>query len=146
MGRESLVLGLLMGMVYFTLEGVWRGTANIIMLPIGGFSAVLIGLINQYPQYFKLKIWQQSLIGTFIALVVELISGLILNVGLGLNLWNYSDNWGNLYGQICIQYSLLWFLLMPFCIWLDDTLRFMIYNEGEAYNLKEIYWELITRQ
>ena len=69
-----------MGMIYFTLEGVWRSNANIIMLLIGGICSVLIGLLNEYPQYYKLKIYQQTLIGTFIVLIVEFVSGMFFNV------------------------------------------------------------------
>lgn len=140
---KHLSLFFIMGMVYFTLEGFWRGSANIIMLFVGGSCSILIGLINEYPQYYKLKIYQQSLIGTLIVLIIEFISGIFLNVYLSLNLWNYSDTWGNLYGQICIPYALLWFILVPFCIWLDDFLRFKLYSEGEIYSLKEIYLDLI---
>ena len=141
---KHLLLGFIMGMIYFTLEGLWRGWTHIAMLFIGGLCATLVGQLNQYPQYYKFKIWQQSLIGTLIVLIIELISGLVLNVGLGLNLWSYSDMWGNLFGQVCIQYAVLWFILVPFCIWLDDCLRFKLYGEGKPYAIKEIYWELIT--
>lgn len=140
---KHLSLFFIMGMVYFTLEGFWRGSANIIMLFIGGLCALLIGLLNEYPQYYKLKIYQQSLIGTLIVLIIEFTSGIFFNVYLSLNLWNYSDTWGNLYGQICIPYAILWFILVPFCIWLDDFLRFKLYSEGEIYSLKEIYLDLI---
>jgi len=141
---KHLSLFFIMGMVYFTLEGLWRGSAHIIMLFISGTCAVLIGLLNEYPQYYKLKIYQQSLIGTLIVLTIEFVSGMFLNVYLDLNLWNYLDTWGNLYGQISIPYALLWFLLVPFCIFLDDYLRFKLYEEGELYSLKDIYLELIS--
>jgi len=147
MGKHFLkyvVIFLSMGMVYFTLEVLWRGCSNIIMLFIGGLCSVLIGLLNEYQQYNSLKIYQQSLIGTLIVLIIEFTSGMFFNVYLDLNLWNYLDIWGNLYGQICIPYAILWFLLMPFCIWLDDLLRFKFYNEGEIYTLKDIYLELLN--
>ena len=135
-----------MGMAYFTLEGFWKGWTNIAMLFIGGLCAVLIGMLNDYPQYFKLKIWQQTLIGTTIILAIEFTSGMILNVGFGMHLWDYSHTWGNLLGQICVPYAFLWMILVPTCIWLDDWLRFKLYNEGTPYRLREIYWELITAQ
>jgi len=140
---KYLSLFFIMGMIYFTLEGVWRSNANIIMLLIGGICSVLIGLLNEYPQYYKLKIYQQTLIGTFIVLIVEFVSGMFFNVFLEMNLWNYSDTWGNLYRQICIPYALLWTLIVPFCIFVDDWIRFKLYNECEMYSLKEIYLDLI---
>jgi len=140
---KHLSLFLILGMVYFTLEGFWRGSANIIMFFIGGTCSILIGLLNEYPQYYKLKIYQQSLIGTLIVLIMEFVSGIFFNVFLGMSLWNYSDTWGNLYGQICIPYAILWYLLVPFCIWLDDYFRFKLYNEGEIYSLIDNYLYLI---
>ncbi|TCX51917.1 MULTISPECIES: hypothetical protein [unclassified Dehalobacter] len=144
MVKKSLVLGFLMGMVYLTMEGFARGWTNISMLFVGGTAAVLVGLLNQYPRYYRLKIWQQCVIGTLIVLAIELGSGLILNVWLGLGIWDYSAKPGNIYGQICPQFAALWFFLMPFNIWLDDWLRFRLYQEGDPYRLKEIYLELIT--
>jgi len=146
MGAKSLVLGLLMGMVYFTLEGFARGWTNISMLFVGGICAVLVGRLNEKPRYYNLKIWQQALIGAVIVLAVEFCSGMILNVWLGLGIWDYSNQWGNVLGQVCPKFALLWFALMPFNIWLDDWLRYKFYQEGELYSLKEIYLELITAQ
>lgn len=133
-----------MGMVYLTLEGFWRGWTNISMLFVGGFCAVLIGLLNERPRYYNLKIWQQCLIGTAIVLIVEFTSGMILNVWMGLGIWSYSGMWGNIFGQVCPAYAVLWFWLIPFNIWVDDWLRYKLYDEGETYTLGEIYKELIT--
>jgi uncharacterized membrane protein len=137
---KHTILAFLIGMVYFTLEGFWRGWTNITMLFIGGVCGFLIGLLNQYT---GLKVWQQTILGTGIALAVELISGLLFNLVLGLGLWNYSGMWGNLYGQICPQFALIWFMLTPFAIWLDDFIRWRFYDEGYYYPPWENYWELI---
>ena len=42
---------------------------------------------------------------------VELAAGLIINVWLGLGVWDYTGLPLNLWGQICLGYSLLWWLL-----------------------------------
>lgn len=145
MGKQSLVkylsLAFLIGMVYFTLEGFWRGWTNITMLFIGGTCGLLIGLLNQHT---GLKVWQQTIIGTGIALAVELVSGLFFNQLLGLGIWDYSNEWGNLYGQICPVYALMWFCLVPFSIWLDDYIRYKFYGEGYYYPPWENYIELVT--
>ena len=142
--KELVALGFIMGMVYYTMEGFWRGWTNIAMLFIGGLCGVFIGLLNQFPQYYRLKIWQQSIIGTIIILSVELLAGLILNIWLQLRLWDYSGISGNLLGQIALPYAVLWFIITPFAIWIDDWLRWRLFHEGEPYTLKEIYLELIT--
>ena len=144
--RKHMILGFLMGVAYFTLEGLWKGWTNIAMLFIGGLCAVLIGQLNDYPKYFKLKVWQQTLIGTGIILIIEFTSGMILNLGFGMHLWDYSHTWGNLYGQICVPYAFLWMILVPACIWLDDWLSWRLYGEGTPYRLRDNYFELITNR
>jgi len=149
MDKQSLVLKHLflffvMGMIYFTLEGFWNGKANIIMLPVGGICGLLTGLLNEFPKFFNLKMWQQTLLGTFIVTLIEFISGVILNIYLGLNLWNYSSMWGNLYGQITPQYMFLWSVILPFGIFVDDFLRYKFYNEDSYYPIYENYIKLIT--
>jgi len=142
--KKLLVIGFIMGMVYFTLEGFWRGWTNISMLFVGGLCGVLIGLLDEAPKRYNLKIWQQCLLGTLIIISIEFISGVILNLWLKLNIWDYSKRWGNFKGQICLTYSFLWFLLTPLAIWFDDWLRWKFYGEEKPYDIKKIYRELVT--
>ncbi len=141
--KKLSILGFIMGMIYFTAEGFWRGWTNIAMLFVGGLCCVLIGLLDEFPQKYKLKIWQQCLLGTVIILAIEFISGVILNIWLKLNIWDYSNSWGNIKGQICVAYGILWFILTPFVIWLDDFLRWKLFGEEEPYDIKQIYKGLV---
>ena len=43
--------------------------------------------------------------------MAELGAGLILNVWLKLDIWDYSRLPGNLWGQVCLKYALLWVVL-----------------------------------
>jgi len=142
--RRVLILWLCLGMMYLTIEGLWRGWTNIVMLPIGGFCGIAVGAINQSPRFYKCKIVWQSFIGAVIVLVVEFISGCILNIWLKLGIWDYSGQFGNIRGQICIQYAFLWFFLMPFAIWVEDYLRWVFWKEQNPYSLLSIYKELFT--
>ncbi len=145
---KILSLWFVIGMIYFTAEGLWRipkgGYANIVMLPIGGLCGILVGGINQIPIFYNLKVWKQSLIGTVIVLTVEYISGFILNIIFKLNIWDYSNLKFNLNGQICLTYAVLWFVLMPTAIWIEDYLRFVFWKEGYKYGLINIYKEFVT--
>ena len=135
-----------MGSLYMVLEGFWRGWTNISMLFVGGLCAFLIGELNEYEKFYSLKMYQQCLIGTFITLTIEFVSGIILNIWLKLNIWNYYDTWGNICGQICIPYALLWFMLMPLCIFLDDFIRYEIFKEDQPDTLLSNYKKLIKLQ
>jgi len=141
---KILILWFCLGMIYLTIEGFWRGWTHIVMLPIGGFCGIAIGAINQRPGFYKTKIVWQSLIGAVIVLTVELLSGLVVNVWWGWDIWDYTGQFGNVAGQICVQYGILWFFLMPFAIWAEDYLRFVFWQEGKPYGVLSIYKELFT--
>lgn len=141
---KDLILIFVMGAIYMVLEGVWRGWTHISMLVVGGLSAFLIGKLNEHPKFYDRKMWEQCLIGTIIALLLEFISGMILNVWLKLDIWDYSNTWGNLYGQICIPYAVLWFFLIPFAIYTDDYLRYKLFGEEKPVGILKNYKDLFT--
>lgn len=141
---KDLLLIFIMGSLYMVLEGVWRGWTHISMLAVGGVSAFLIGRLNEHPQFYDKKMWQECIIGTGMVLVLEFTSGMILNVWLKLDIWDYSDTPCNLYGQICLPYAVLWFMLMPICIYTDDYLRYRLFGEKRPTGLLKNYKDLFT--
>lgn len=147
---KILTIWFLLGMFYFTLEGLWRipkgGYANIFMLAVGGLCGLFVGGINQVPKFYNMRIIIQSLIGTLIVLMIEYVSGLFLNCYLGLHIWDYSNLPFNINGQVCLLFGILWFLLMPLCIWLEDKIRYVLWHEGVDYSIVQIYKEFITFQ
>src|SRR5699024_1934311 len=96
----------------------------------GGTCFVIIGSVNKY--YFKDRkspLLIQLVISCLIITVSELLFGLILNIGLGLDIWDYSDMAYNFLGQICLRYSLKWFLLSIPAIVLYDYLNYWLFGE-----------------
>lgn len=69
--------------------------------------------------------------------VVEFVAGLILNIWLGLGVWDYSAMPGNLMGQICPQFFLVWIALSMFGIVMLDWMRYAI-EGGEKPHYKFI--------
>ena len=144
------VLWFLLGEQYFVLEGLYRFVLkggerpHIAMLAVGGLCCLVVGYINQIPRFYHSPVWVQSLIGTAATLGIEYASGCVLNLWLGLGIWDYTGVVGNIHGQVCLPFAVAWFLLMPLAIWLEDTLRLKMWGEGEAYTLKSIYTELFT--
>jgi len=132
---KSIILFLIMGFVYMLIEYVWRSTWYWQMYPIGGLSGLLIGYINEFFDW-KTPLWKQVLIGDLVVLGVEFISGLILNVWLGFNIWDYSMLLFNVCGQVSLLYAVLWLPVVLFGIVLDDLLRWFIFGEKfEGYNI-----------
>ena len=116
------------GAIYIMIEMLWRGYSHWSMLIVGGLCFVMIGLINEYYSYDIPLIWQM-MIGACIVTAVEFVSGCIINLWLGLNVWDYSDMPFNIWGQVCLPYMVLWSLLSGVAIILDDYLRYWWFGE-----------------
>lgn len=118
---KNLLIFVLFGLAYGLIEILWRGYTHPSMFVVGGSCGLFIGLINEYTP--KMPMIKQMLLGTIIVLVMEFISGCILNLWLELNVWNYSNLPFNILGQVCPQFAFIWFLLSYVVIKLDDYLR-----------------------
>lgn len=102
------------------LELIWRGRSHVSMAIAGGVSLVLMfGVLRWLPHVTLLL---RAMIGSAVITAVEFIVGAIVNVRMGLHVWDYSELPYNCYGQICLRYSFLWFLL---CVPLAETLRML---------------------
>lgn len=125
---KMIALLLIGGAIYFCIEILWRGYSHVSMFLLGGTCFVLLGLINEFLSWNMGLLWQ-SLIGAGIVTLLELITGLIVNIHLGLNVWDYSNLPLNFMGQISVVYGLLWIPLSCAAIVLDDYIRFWLFNE-----------------
>lgn len=120
------------GFLYYSIELLWRGYSHISMFVAGGICFVLIGLINEYFT-FQMPFYKQQLIACAAVTLIEFAAGLILNVWLKLNIWDYSNLRFNLLGQISLKYSILWFFLSIPAIILDDLLRWLFFKEEKPH-------------
>ena len=116
------------GALYFLFETLWRGYSHWTMFVLGGLCFVLVGGLNEFLPW-EMPLLHQMLLGGLIITIGELLTGIVVNLWLGWNVWDYSLLPGNLWGQICPQYSLLWVLLSGPIIILDDILRWRWYRE-----------------
>jgi len=116
------------GLIYVLIELVWRGYSHWTMFLVGGVCFVLIGAINEIFPWDMLLVLQMAA-GTMIITAVEFLTGCIVNLWLGWNVWDYSGMPFNLYGQICLPFMGLWFLLSAVAIVLDDCLRYWWFEE-----------------
>lgn len=92
----------------------------------------MIGLLNE------VYTWNMALISQMVAsaaiiTLVELVTGLIVNVWLKLNVWDYSPLPYNFLGQICLLYTNIWFFMSFFAILLDDYLRYFLLKEEKPH-------------
>ncbi len=91
---------------YPLLEIGWRGKTHWSMALAGGLAVLLL-----YPCCSKAKLHHACLKTAGIVTGLELVFGCVFNLLLGRAVWDYSKMRHNLWGQICLAYSALWFLL-----------------------------------
>lgn len=114
--------------LYVLIELFTRGRSHWSMFLVGGMAFYLIGCINEYTRRDLAMRWQMAA-GAIIITLLELIAGIIVNIILGWNVWDYSNLPGNLLGQICPQFTVLWFLLSAVAVYLDDWIRWLLWGE-----------------
>ena len=133
MGKRvlSMLLWTWGGTVYFLMEVAYKTAtghperiswtmlvlAILLSIPLERFGAELP---------WEMPLMLQSVICTVAITATELVAGLILNVWLGLGVWDYAHLPLNLWGQICAQYTLLWYILCLIFIPVFDWLRYSV--------------------
>ena len=130
--HKEIILGFIGGLLYVGIELMWRGYSHWTMFVLGGLCFVCLGRINEVIPW-NMPLWQQALIGTAIITGLEFITGCIVNLWLGWNVWDYSNVRFNLFGQICLPYAILWFPLSAVGIILDDWLRYFLFKEEKPH-------------
>ncbi len=116
------------GFMYYCVEMLARGYSHPSMFIVGGACFVLIGLINNLLPW-EMPLLLQMLMAAVIIVVAEFIAGCIVNLWLGLGVWDYSNLPFNIMGQVCLSYFMVWYCLSVVAIVFDDYLRWWIYGE-----------------
>lgn len=125
---KPLILTGIGGFTYLLVEMLWRGHSHWTMFLVGGICGYVIGLINEiFP--WELAIWKQALIGASAVTAIEFVAGCIINLGLGWNVWDYSNLPFNILGQVCLYFFILWIPLVTAWIFADDYLRYWLFKE-----------------
>ena len=130
--HKEIILGFIGGLLYIGIELIWRGYSHWTMFVLGGICFVLLGRINELMPW-DMPLWQQMLIGTAIITGLEFVTGCIVNLWLGWNVWDYSNVPLNVFGQICLPYILLWAPISLAGIILDDYLRYWLFKEERPH-------------
>ena len=127
----SILLWFWAGGVYFFAEVIWKtaqgrpetiswtmfALAIILAIPMERFGAELP---------WEMPLIAQAGISALAVIATEFVAGLILNVALGLGIWDYSNVPGNIMGQVCPQFALLWFVVSIIGIVLMDWMRYAV--------------------
>lgn len=129
---KYLFLWITGGIIYIELEMLFRGHSHWTMFILGGICFVILGLINEIIPW-DIPLWQQMFIGACIVTALEFITGCIVNLWLGWAVWDYSNMPGNIMGQICPAFFIIWLPVSLAGIVLDDWLRHWLWGEKRPH-------------
>lgn len=90
------------GTAYVGLELIYRGRSHISMFGAGGLCFLLLGRLRKK----RLPYAAKAGAGAGVITAVELATGLLVNRNYAV--WDYRGQPGNLLGQICPLFTVLW--------------------------------------
>ena len=129
---KELILFLIGGNSYCSIEILWRGHSHWSMFILGATCFIYAGLQNERTEW-NYPLWKQILKVELFVLVGEFCTGCIVNILLGWYIWDYSTLPFNILGQVCLPYAILWIPLCAFAIIADDYIRYWFFNEEKPH-------------
>lgn len=105
----DIVVFILGGTFYGFLELTFRGYTHWSMILTGG--AIVLTFYYLQPYLNQLSLPASAFLGAFIVTLYEFAVGLVVNRWFKWDVWDYSDRFGNILGQICPLYSFFWFVI-----------------------------------
>lgn len=120
-GLVSFSVGVLF---YPWIEILYRGYTHISMALAGGLAMAFLYVLA----FFPLSRASKMFLGALFVLILELNIGLICNMVLKLNVWDYGNLPLSFCGQISFIYAVFWFFLcLPFSI-LAEKLALLLWR------------------
>ena len=127
----SMLLWTWGGAVYFLLEVAYKtatGHPERISWTMLVLAIVLCIPVERagYQLPWECPLWLQAMACAALVTITEFAAGCVLNLWLGFDIWDYSSLPLNLMGQICLPFSLVWWVLCFLFIVVFDWIRYAI--------------------
>lgn len=127
----SMLLWTWGGALYFLLEVAYKtitGHPERISWTMLVLAIILCIPVERagYQLPWDCPLWLQALCCAALVTVTEFAAGCVLNLWLGLNVWDYSALPFNLLGQICLPFFFVWFGICMVFIPVFDLLRYEV--------------------
>ncbi len=130
---KTLILLISGGCIYYGLELLFRGRSHPAMILVGSLCFLVIGALNEGYLMWDIPLLVQAIIGAEVTTAIEFVSGVLLNIVLRLDIWDYSNMPLNLFGQICLPFFILWIFVSGVAVVLDDWLRYWLFHEEKPH-------------
>lgn len=129
---ELLLIWTLGGTIYYTFEMVFRGFSHWSMFLLGGICMIFIAQQGLWVKWQD-PLWRQ--VGRCVLFVAagEFITGIIVNKWLNWAVWDYSDQPFQLFGQVCLPFTILFSGLCVLGIFLSGYLLHWLYGEEKPH-------------
>ena len=129
---EYLFLWALGGSIYYGFEILFRGFSHWSMFALGGFCLIFFALQGKMV-HWEDPLWRQILRCIIFVTSMEFITGIIVNKWLHLNVWDYSDLPFQIFGQVCLQFAVIFSGLCAVGILLSGYLLYWVYGEEKPH-------------
>lgn len=121
------------GILYFYLEIAFRGFSHYSMFICGGLCFAIICEFGKRAlrdgKSIIFAILKIMFLGSLVITTLEYITGIIFNIYLKQEVWDYSELKYNVDGQICAIYSLLWAVLSLICVCFGEILERFVFDD-----------------
>ena len=104
--KKYLLLFAIGAVGYASIEMIWRGRTHWSMAIAGGICFILFSLVARI--FRHRSIFVKAAICALAVTVVEFIFGVLFNIILKMDVWDYSHIPLNILGQVCPIFSLVW--------------------------------------
>jgi uncharacterized membrane protein len=125
---EYTFLWILGGSLYYSIEKIFRGYSHYSMFILGGLCMVFFAFQGMAVKW-RDPLWIQLLRCTIFIACGEFITGIIVNKWLKWNVWDYKELPFQLFGQICLPFTLLFSGLSLIGIFLCGYILHWIFHE-----------------
>ena len=116
------------GVTYIFIEVLFREHSHWSMFLLAGICAMFIDKWNNVYS-FNMDLLLQLILSTIVCSLLEGCFGVIFNILLGLNIWDYSNlSTTFFFGQVSLVFSLAWFGLSFICILVCDAINYYIFD------------------
>lgn len=127
----SILLWIWVGAIYFFGEVIWKtsqGRAEMISWTMFLLAIILAIPLERFGAElpWKMSLLLQALICSVAITAAEFVAGCVFNLWLNLHIWDYSNLPGNILGQVCPQFMVLWFILSIVGIVMLDWMRYSV--------------------
>ena len=105
----EIIVFIMGGFSYAMIEILFRGHTHWTMVLTGGACILTIYVLSGW--WINVPLVVGALASAMIITFYEFCVGILVNLRLGWQVWDYSDMPGNILGQVCPTFSAIWFLL-----------------------------------